>query len=69
MNTDNIIIDGISYRLVKNEREWNMGNKFKVTVGRFKDRIYTVDLILTNGVVSNENEMFFTFNQIEKLLK
>lgn len=67
MNTQNIIIDGESYRLVKNRRDFEPKDKFKVTEGRYKDREYTVDLVLLNGVVANENLVSFSFEQIEKI--
>lgn len=68
MDTNNIIIDGISYRLVKNEPNWKTGEKFIVTDGRYKDKKYTVDLVLENGLVSVENSVGFLFEQIEKIV-
>ena len=67
MDTNNIIIDGVSYRLVKNERDFKPGDKAKRTKEPCKDRIFTVDMVLGGGVVCNEQGIFHNFESIEKL--
>jgi len=67
MNTGNILIDGISYRLVKNERDYKAGDKAKRTKEPCKDRIFTVDMVMGEGVVCSEQGRFHNFGSIEKL--
>lgn len=67
MNTNNIIIEGVSYRLVKNERDYKAGDKAKRTKEPCKDRVFTVDLVLGGGVVCREEGRSHHFESIENL--